>query len=155
MVPHEKPTPAAVVTVPCPPKLLHPNGSHGRPHGRAAVVAKYKDASVAAIHRQQGSDLGLSRALIELRYLFGCDRAGRRRKKHDPDNLIAWAKAAIDSLVVAGVLSNDRSIAYAPPVQQCDVSQSFDLLEIAVYRLDGICPVCMRVLDEERTADRS
>ncbi len=133
------------IVLPCPPKQLHPNGRTGNWRVRAAIIAKYKEQAVAAIERQTQAQPLFSRVVIVLRYRLGMAKRGRRNL-HDPDNLIAWAKTAIDSLEARGVLANDRSVTYAPPEQSIDKLQPFDVLEISVVSNDGRCPVCNQEL---------
>lgn len=113
-----------IVQIPLPPKPLHPNA-------RAGWQAKHRNRSK---YRQQAADLAwravaeqcqgdrpkLERATIRLTYFFGAPRKGGRRQKQDPDNLIAWAKTAIDSLQDAGILADDRELIYLPPRQDAD-----------------------------------
>lgn len=65
---------------------------------------------IAALDLRFGSELEHVReATIQLRYFV--------KRRNDPDNLIAWAKVAIDSLKVARVLADDDRVSY-PPVEQ-------------------------------------
>ena len=55
-------------------------------------------------------------AVVKLRFILGKPKTGRRQE-HDPDNLIAWAKVAMDAMQDGGVLADDRKITYLPPEQ--------------------------------------
>lgn len=99
------------LVLPLPPRALHPNS---RPcwQAKAAAKSKYREtcAMIAALDLRFGSELEHVReATIQLRYFV--------KRRNDPDNLIAWAKVAIDSLKVARVLADDDRVSY-PPVEQ-------------------------------------
>lgn len=104
--------------LPLPPRELHPNA-------RASWQAKHRAKS--AYRKRCGDDVFLQlqvrpclhAAAISLVYWTAAGKRGGW-KEHDPDNLIAWAKTAIDSLQDAGVLADDRRVRYEHPVQGRD-----------------------------------
>ena len=55
-----------------------------------------------------------STALLTLHYHT---TSGRNQ---DNDNLVAWAKCAIDGLVDAGILEDDKHVRYADPIVSKD-----------------------------------
>jgi Holliday junction resolvase RusA-like endonuclease len=100
-----------------PPYLLHPNARSGWA-ARHRVRQKYrKDCGELAFFACQ-SRPRLKSCDIRLVYQFGPPKKGGTRHQHDPDNLIAWAKTAIDSLQDAGILADDRLVRYLPPEQR-------------------------------------
>lgn len=103
------------VELPLPPRGLHPNArKHWR---RRAELKKNYRASAgewAAVARIENNAKPLDAADITLHYYTTTGRA------QDSDNLIAWAKTAIDSLVDARLLSDDNRLTYMPPTIQKD-----------------------------------
>lgn len=110
-----------VVRLPLPPKECDPNQ---RPHWRrkAEAIKNYRllagQLAWADSVAQGESRPGIRYAQIQLRYFFENARA------HDPDNLISFAKCAIDSLSDAGILAGDRRVVYLPPTQEKAESKS-------------------------------
>lgn len=100
-----------------PPKSLHPNA---RAHWR--VKAKDKttyclDATFLVkqyVRKNFGRPPMFKEVVIALTYVF---EKKPHSKKHDPDNLISWAKTPIDCLTAGGLLEDDRDVIYLPPKQ--------------------------------------
>jgi Holliday junction resolvase RusA-like endonuclease len=139
---------AITVQLPLPPYPLHPNG-RAPWAAKARHVKNYRgDAGATAkaqVLERYGETFGLDRAVLLLRYLIETPARGGF-KRHDPDNLIAWGKTAIDSLTDAGILTDDRDILYMPPEQgptpRGDLS-NLPRLEIEIRFWDPArCPVC-------------
>ena len=136
------------VQVPVPPKTLHPNG-------RAPWIAKAKDlkkfrqqagdTAAGQVLQRYGGRPQFERAVIRLSYRLPAPRGGGI-KPHDPDNLIAWAKGAIDALQDAGILADDRHVIYLPPSQSWtarDGTTDLPRLEIGVRKWEeDRCPFC-------------
>lgn len=112
-----------VVRLPLPPKECDPNQ---RPHWRrkAEAIKNYRLLAGQLAWADSAAQLGddsrpkIRRAQIQLRYFL------EHARGHDGDNLISWAKAAIDSLSDAGILDGDRRVIYLPPTQEKAESQS-------------------------------
>lgn len=112
-----------IVHLPLPPKECDPNQ---RPHWRrkAEAVKNYRllagQLAWADSAKQLGDDSRpkIRHAQIQLRYFL------EPSKGRDPDNLIAWAKSAIDSLSDAGILGGDRRVVYLPPIQEAAVNKT-------------------------------
>ena len=134
---------AIVVRMNLPPAEAHPNGrSHWR--RRASAVATYRkscgELAWATRHELAGTvACPIDVAAIGLAYHFAPAARGTRLRGHDPDNLIAWAKAAIDGLVDGGILADDRQLVYLPPTTQ--LTDVMSRLEVSI-QTDGICPLC-------------
>ena len=136
------------VLLPVPPKTLHPNG-------RAPWAAKMRErknyreqaagTAAAQVLERYGYRPRFAETVIELFYNLPWPRNGQRQP-HDPDNLIAWAKTAIDALQDAGVLSDDRHAIYLPPHQEWLESGSVQPanLHVVVRKWQGGCPICGR-----------
>lgn len=60
-------------------------------------------------------------------FVFARGRNGQVQAQ-DADNLIAWLKAPIDSLVDGGLLEDDRWVTYRPPIQVCSLSAKSELV---------------------------
>lgn len=106
------------ITLPLPPRALNPNS---RPHymTKAAKTKKYRtDAGFAALHassrRTEETLCPWSRATIQVRWFH------RTASFPDPDNVIAWLKAAFDGIADAGVIANDRDVEYPPVIIEKD-----------------------------------
>lgn len=107
-----------VVTVPIPPRELHPNG---RPHWA-------KKARAAKVARRQGHDAARLIMFAERMRNWSplWDRAeisavfyvkDRRGLKQDQDNAVASLKNYCDGIADAGVVVNDRCFVWkSPPV---------------------------------------
>lgn len=97
-----------VVTLPLPPKELHPNS---RPHwaSKARAVKRYREYAWACAMEEISVIHGFtawSEAACTARFHF----ATRRRR--DKDNLLASLKAAFDGLADAGVVLDDSGISH-------------------------------------------
>ncbi len=119
-----------------PPKSLHPNGRPGNWQVKARAVKSYRDSSqqISGVYRIEtfgGKRIGLRSIIILLKYKF---ETANRVHLHDPDNLIAWAKPAIDAIVLAGILADDREIIYLPPEQVLGCTKAKAGLEVYVYK---------------------
>lgn len=133
-----------------PPKTLHPNarvGWQGRMRDR--VQYRKSSAELAWGYRSELPQGPLTRAQVRLRFVH--PRPLRGQQPHDPDNLIAWAKTAIDSLQDAGILTDDRHLTYLPPEQAwlpTDDITDPPRLEITLYPEDpNRCPWCDRTYE--------
>jgi hypothetical protein len=147
-----------VIHLPLPPKVLHPNAS-ATWVARLAQRKRYRKAAgeLAWVQMQEQRAAGrpqLDRAVIGLEYRLPRPARGGLQT-HDPDNLIAWAKTAIDAMQDAGILADDRHVFYSPP-QQRFVSQedSQDLIVAAGELILTItnaeshrCPLCQRPIN--------
>jgi hypothetical protein len=132
------------VKLPLPPKSMHPNGraTWKQVAGDKNRYMRHCAEALFAIKGLTPLKWQLKRAVVRREYAF------RTAHRHDPDNLIAWAKSAIDSLVVAGILADDRELFYRHPEQKkADKEQLEGSLTITVEPLkpgEGVCPVCGR-----------
>lgn len=103
------------VCLPLPPPECDPNVRSNR-NAKAAAVKAYRrtcgELAWGDCRTQLGEKPYFRCADILLRYYFVTARP------RDPDNLISYAKVAIDSLQDAGILAGDRRVIYAPPVQR-------------------------------------
>lgn len=113
-----------------PPESLHPNK---RVFWKAKTRHKSKYSSECILVsrlkmvEQFNESLLLDSAEIQTRWYF------RTAAKHDPDNLIAWAKPVFDALTRAGVLADDNNVIHLPPRQQKDAGRP--RLEVTVTAL--------------------
>lgn len=105
------------VTLPLPPQSLHPNKrenrfrkNNDRKHYREECIFLARTGMIDKFN----DSLQLSRAEIQTVWYF------KQNQKHDPDNLIAWAKSIFDSLTIAGILSDDNDVIHLPPCQKKD-----------------------------------
>lgn len=139
--------PVVNVKLDLPPREAHPNARSDW-RRRAAAIAKYRKACgeiAFAVRLEAAADYPLPGAVVGLQYCFAPAARGKKLREHDPDNLIAWAKAAIDGLVDGGVFADDRLLAYLPPTSH--VAGSFKLacefpcLWVGIH-VGGICPLC-------------
>lgn len=125
-----------LVRLDLPPIELHPNARAGwqarhrvrSSYRKAAAAAAFADAAAAG-HPQW------RRVSLRLHFVFGPPKRGGQRKPHDPDNLIAWAKPAIDALTDGKVIADDREVVYLPPWQSLD-RDGPPCLEITVEPLE-------------------
>ena len=99
------------VTIPLPPKQMHPNA---RCHWRAKLRPKSRQRQAAKLNgcMQVDGFPRFTKATIQATF-----HLGKRGKRHDADNLIAWLKASIDGLQDAGVLADDSGVTWLPPEQ--------------------------------------
>ena len=115
--------------LPMPGKILSPNDSKARNaawQGRWRNEKAYKQlasdtARLQWIERYSNSPLGSKSpgwiaATIRFDFQHAQVKSGNP-KGFDPDNLIAWGKRAVDALVTAGILADDKRIVYWPPTQ--------------------------------------
>lgn len=120
----------ASIVLPLPPKALDPNARPSR-WGKIRAKSKYRkqvaEAGIAWIIDRYGclAKPNFRQERVRLVYQFG-----RRAKRRDPDNLIAWAKAAIDGLVDAGIFADDSQLTYDPPTQTTGVDLPSLIVEI-------------------------
>lgn len=135
------------VTLPVPPKILHPNA---RGHWAGAMKEKKRhrqqagDTAAAQVLERYGTRPRFERAIVGLHYVLQAPQRGGNQP-HDPDNLIAWAKASIDALTDAGILADDRQIVYLPPSQEWLPAGAIDppRLQVTVcHWSDQRCPFC-------------
>lgn len=108
-----------VVTIPLPPKVLHPNA---RPHWRArarATRAYRRDCGLAtkdAMNRAgRAASYPWGGARVQARFYFARRPRGQAGR-HDRNNLNPWLKAAFDALQDAGLITNDVDLTDEPPL---------------------------------------
>lgn len=90
----------------------------------------------------QGGWEAVKEASIQLRYLFPTPTKGGTQR-HDPDNLISFAKASVDGLQDGGILTDDRDVIYLPPTQEFSKNKlNTGQLQIDIRRIDG-CELMM------------
>jgi len=137
-------TPLPPLIIDLPPREAHPNARKTW-QARARTVARYRKSAgelvFAFAFEQFGRRPRFARAIIGLRFRFPKPRFGRAQF-HDPDNLLAWAKSAIDALTDGGLLADDRSIVYLPPEQELSADDVGQLLITVRPIVDGTCPFC-------------
>jgi crossover junction endodeoxyribonuclease RusA len=109
-----------LVVLPMPPKGLSPND---RVHWRtkAAATKKYREwAYLAGVNARNNvpGDYPWSVAEVQVTY-YRRDRRGRM----DGDNAGGRLKAAMDGLVDAGLLTDDRGLTHRPVRQEIDRKQ--------------------------------
>lgn len=98
-----------VVTIPEPPRVLHPNA---RPHfmAKANAAKKYRaTCKVLALAASRNTRPMLKAPTVRIVW-----KLGKGRKRVDPDNALSSLKAAWDGLCDAGVFDGDRSVRYEP-----------------------------------------
>lgn len=105
---HSGPT-SITLDLPLPPRILHPNGRTMRPNYLRTVRRKYRAMAGDEAWVQHPDRPKHEAARITLSYFT---KSGRGQ---DPDNLIAWAKAAIDGLLDAGIIDDDNKLTYEHP----------------------------------------
>lgn len=96
------------LTLPLPPKCLHPNA---RSCWQAKVAATRKCRAEAALVARTAPDKPSEpwvRATIQATFYMP--------RRHDPDNLLAWAKSAFDGLQGI-VIENDSGFTHLSPRQ--------------------------------------
>lgn len=98
------------VTLPLPPKALHPNA---RKHWRAKMKPKKQQRADAfwAAYAAIGMRNYPQWKLAEIQSTWYLAR------RNDQDNLIAWLKATADGLADAKVVGDDRGFIWLPPQQ--------------------------------------
>lgn len=121
------------ITVPLPPRELHPNA---RKHWRAKMQAKSRqrgDACLAAMSATRSKGPGWTLAEVHTTWYMA--------RKNDSDNLIAWGKATWDGLQDAGIIQDDGGFIYMPPKQVIGArSKGERKLVIEVVRQHGEKP---------------
>jgi hypothetical protein len=102
------------ITVPIPPKQMHPNS---RNHWRAKLGAKAEQrgtAKLSALEALNGkSPPRWERATIHATFY----RSSPRAKQQDGLNLLAWLKATEDGIEDAQIVANDRGVTWLAPSQ--------------------------------------
>ena len=96
------------ISLPLPPRVLHPNY-----RGHWQQVAREKRAYrevVWGIAYDAAPATPFTRCEVQLTFTYP------NLRRRDPDNCLAWAKSALDSLVTAGVFSDDNAdvVTYRP-----------------------------------------
>lgn len=124
------------IECPLPPKILHPNSN---PHyqSKANAVKKQRKASgeFAWLAAREMAE-PLTRAFVTLHFHLPLARRGAKKRFHDPDNLIAWAKSTFDGLVDGGVFTDDKELVHLPPTQ-CHVDDLKTKLVVEVTKYTG------------------
>lgn len=128
--------------LPVPPEVLHPNSSEkGQWRAAHCEKAPYLEVAIQAAEQQRQKLFGSKRpgftaAFVRLGYFWDIQLRKRKERQpsHDPDNLIAWAKAPIDSLQRAGILSTDRRLIYYPPEQLLIEGQGKLVIDVLPFR---------------------
>lgn len=126
-----------------PPSALHPNARAGWAE-RAAARSRYRKTSGEYAFgwalEHYGSRPRFRSAILELTFEIPRPTRGRAQR-HDPDNLIAWAKAAIDAMTDGGILADDRDVVYLPPQQILGTDAGRLLVAVRPYEPE-VCPLC-------------
>lgn len=139
--------------LPVPPKSLHPNARapwQARARDRKQYRQLAGDMAAAQMLEAIGTRPNLRQAVIGLHYVLPWPRNGQLQT-HDPDNLIAWGKTAIDALQDAGLLADDREVVYTPPGQEHRTREAIrpPALRVAVRSWDATtCPLCGQAILE-------
>lgn len=114
------------VYVALPPAVLHPNA---RFSWRKKIGPRKKYRQSCGL-RAYGASGGLrprwKRATCHLCYY----RASKRPM--DRDNLLAWAKSAIDALQDAGIIENDKGLTFLPVEERLGVDPTAEELRIEI-----------------------
>jgi len=126
---------AYCIEVPLPPPTLHPNKlprtaqARGR---RDADKAKYRSDCTACILAAVRTEYYLKELVkscaITYLYRFQNPKAGH----HDQDNLIAWAKVALDCLQ-GHVIENDRGVKALHAIQEKKAKRSGLIINILAF----------------------
>lgn len=106
-----------VFDVPLPPRVLHPNQRTRSIKFKSSEVKKYRQ-QVADIAGFKTRELRIKTPNLRAAVIKPCFLLPKGSKRSDPDNCIAWIKAAIDGLTDANILADDRDVAYLPPIQK-------------------------------------
>lgn len=96
------------ITLPLPPKSLHPNA---RPCWQAKARATKKARSEAALIARMAPDRPAEpweKATVQATFYL--------KRKQDSDNLVAWTKATLDGLQ-GWIVVNDSGLTILPPIQ--------------------------------------
>ena len=109
------------LSLPLPPKILHPNHkprSMGGIFAQGSAFKKYKARArveAMAIRLQNPrEDFPWRRATTRARFFF------KAPNNRDGDNLAAWLKAAWDGIAAGGIVVNDSGLTHLPPTQSID-----------------------------------
>jgi len=107
-----------IITLPLPPKELHPNA---RPHWRtkAKYTKAYRLVSASFARKWINSGMGSkptvwATASVEATFYF---KDARRR---DRDGMLSSLKAAFDGLADAGLIADDSGLTHLPVVVKID-----------------------------------
>jgi hypothetical protein len=95
------------LTLPLPPRILHPNGRAWGWRYRAAMVKKAR-LEAGLIAKAAGPVLCERLTIQPTFYLL---------RKRDGDGLNSWLKAYLDGIQDAGWVKNDSAITLLPPIQ--------------------------------------
>ena len=135
--------PNAPLYLDLPPAALHPN-SRAPVQARFGARSKYRKTSGelafgwAFLHF--GCRPRFRSAILEMTFEIPRPTRGRAQR-HDPDNLIAWAKSAVDALTDGGILADDREVVYLPPIQILGTDVGRLGIVIREYEPE-VCPLC-------------
>lgn len=143
--------PDATITLDLPPQQSDPNARPGSWKAKAFPAKKYAQASGEVVWGY-ALQLGKPRwrsVIVRLVYVLPRLQKKGSDQRHDPDNLIAWAKKPLDLLTQYEILADDRDVVYLPPVQRRS-KPVIDFehgeppgLTIEIWqRRDGECPFC-------------
>jgi crossover junction endodeoxyribonuclease RusA len=117
---------ALSIVVELPPPELSPNGRHHwRVKAKATQTYRYACGTVALAELNGRDKPRWKRARLQIAWYAPTDR-----RRPDPDNIIAWLKAALDSLKDAGVLADDRDLTIEPPLIDVDAEHPRVLLHV-------------------------
>ena len=110
-----------VFEIPLPSRDCHPNTTRSK-HYQQVATAKRKARKASA------EAAGIERVLAGNPDPLDCAEVSfilynKTARRHDPDNVIAWMKPVIDGLEDARIVSNDRDLYYAPPIQVKDAAK--------------------------------
>lgn len=126
-----------------PPWALHPNARMNWQQ-RSGARSRYRKTSgelaFAWALENYGCRPRFRSAILELAFEIPRPTRGRAQR-HDPDNLIAWAKAAIDAMTDGGILADDRDVVYLPPLQTLGTDAGRLGISVREYEPE-VCPLC-------------
>lgn len=94
------------ITLPLPGRVLSPNyrpASRGGAIGRAVAAKRYKSLAADAVNAQRLETIPWPAASLTIAFYHP------QKRRRDPDNALASLKAAIDGLVVAGLVPDDSA----------------------------------------------
>jgi len=121
-----EPLTTLTITVPLPPRAMHPNA---RSHWRAKMAPKKlqrETAYLAALNATRHLERQPFWKMAEVQMTWYVAR------HNDSDNLLGWAKGTIDGIADAGVVDNDRGFVFMPPKQVTGTKENDRRIEIVI-----------------------
>jgi hypothetical protein len=137
------------ITVPFPPRCLWPN-SRGQHRFKTDVRRAFKDECFVAAHAAKAGrgPFPWPAAIMGARF-YQPDARSR-----DRDNANGSLKYAIDAIVNAGLLENDRDVSTLMPIMDIDKGNSRAVLTfVRVESPDLLDPIAAAVLEGIRTGE--